>query len=251
MEHGDAIRDAEHRCHVVGDDHGGDLIPLAGIEDHLVDVPRGQGIEAGCRFVVHEDLGLQHQRSCEAHALAHAARQLSRVLLLSALEAECLELLGDDIPDLGVGLLGVFLERKRTVLLHRQRIEQCRELEHQAELPAELRQLLRAERQHVGPIDPDVAFVRAQEAHEVLDEDTLTGAGGTQDHVDLAALDVQIEVVQHQVRSERLREPAHTDLPARILLLRRRLADDLVRGRGVRHQVFPVPKIVNKMSVRK
>jgi hypothetical protein len=71
------------------------------------------------------------------------------------------KLLRDDVPDLRVGLLGVFAQRKRAVLLDRERVEQGGELEHEAELAAKLRQVLRVERHDVDAVDPDVTLVGA------------------------------------------------------------------------------------------
>jgi hypothetical protein len=49
------------------------------------------------------------------------------------------------------------------------------------------------QREHVGAVDEDRAAVGAQQAHEVLDEHALAGARRADDHVDLAALDVEVE----------------------------------------------------------
>ena len=43
----DPVGDLPHVLHVVRDDHRGDLITLADLEDHVVDVLGGEGIEAG------------------------------------------------------------------------------------------------------------------------------------------------------------------------------------------------------------
>jgi hypothetical protein len=51
-----------------------------------------------------------------------------------------------------------------------ERVEQRRELEHQAELAAEVAEGLGRQREDVGAVDPDRAAVGSEQAHEVLDE---------------------------------------------------------------------------------
>ena len=81
-QHADAVADAEGGGHVVGDDHRGHAEVVGGPADHVVDVLGGDGVEAGGRFIVEQNLRPVDQRPRQAHPLAHAARQLGRELLL-------------------------------------------------------------------------------------------------------------------------------------------------------------------------
>ena len=68
------------RVHVVRHDDAGHRVLLARPQDQLVDHVAHDRVQPGGRLVVEHQLGVQGQGPGQAHALAHAAGQLGRLL---------------------------------------------------------------------------------------------------------------------------------------------------------------------------
>ena len=72
---------------VVGDEQHGLALALPDLEQGLVHLELGVGVERAERLVHQEDLGLHDERAHQRHALAHAARQRAREAPAEAGEA--------------------------------------------------------------------------------------------------------------------------------------------------------------------
>src|SRR6266536_395628 len=83
------------------------------------------------------------------------------------------------------------------------------------ELAADLVQLARAELHDVPAVDPDLAALELQQAHDVLEEHGLACAEGPEHEGDLPLGDVAGDVLEDGLRSERLRQAADRDLDSR------------------------------------
>ena len=105
VEQADVVRHRAGGVDVVGDDQAGGVGLGVEVDDQLVQVGGAHRVEAGVGLVEQDDLGVEHQRTGQAGALAHAAGDLAGQLVLGAGEADQLHLLGDDRLDLGLGLL--------------------------------------------------------------------------------------------------------------------------------------------------
>src|SRR6202035_592106 len=118
VEHGDPVADPEGALHVVGDGQRGRLQAIVQVDDHLVDLRRGDGIEAGRRLVEEQDLRLVGDGAGEADAAAHAARELRRHLVGHSVQAHHRQALVDPGADLLRPHAGEPLQGKSDVLAH-------------------------------------------------------------------------------------------------------------------------------------
>src|SRR5262245_3562433 len=84
IEHDHAIGDLGHGLHVVGHDDSGRLLGALGLENQLVDDVAHDRIETSRGFVVEHHLGVECERPSQPDALALAAGELGRLLLLQA-----------------------------------------------------------------------------------------------------------------------------------------------------------------------
>ena len=87
-QHQDAIRQVDGLFHVVRDQHDGVAFLREDAQQFVLHAQAHQRVERRERLVHVEDLGLHHQRARDLGALQHAARQLVRIVVLEALEAD-------------------------------------------------------------------------------------------------------------------------------------------------------------------
>ncbi|MNX38675.1 hypothetical protein D3C86_690170 [compost metagenome] len=143
--------------------------------------------------------------------------------MLDAGQAHLRELVGHDLPDLALGLLGMAPQGEGHVLADVHRVEQGAVLEEHAELLADLVELPLLEAGDILAVHVNRTLIGLQEADQELDEDRLPGARGPDDDGGLAPLDVQGDVVEHLLAPEGL-----------VHVLER---DDRVRDYEVRHSI--------------
>ena len=77
--HGDAVGQAEGLFLVMGDEDGGDLDPALDGMQFFAQAHAQQGVQVAERLVQQQDLGFQHQRAGQRHALLLAAGKLRRI----------------------------------------------------------------------------------------------------------------------------------------------------------------------------
>jgi hypothetical protein len=186
----DAVRDDHGLGLVVGDVHGGDAEPLVDLGDLEAHLLAQQRVEVGQRLVEQQDVGLEHDRTREGHALLLAARELARVAVAEAFQLDHAEhrthFLGDD----GGGKLP-HLETEGQVLVDRHVRPERVVLEHEADAAPLGRDVGDA------PFaDEDVAARRGEEAGNGAQRGGLAAAGGAEQGHQLAVADDQVEPVQ-------------------------------------------------------
>ena len=81
VHHGHAVAGLGDHAHVVRDQHHGGAALLADALEQLDDLRLDRHVERGGRLVGDDQLGLGRQRERDHHALAHAARELVRVVV--------------------------------------------------------------------------------------------------------------------------------------------------------------------------
>ncbi len=108
----------------------------------------------------------------------------------------------------GVGLLA---HRCLDVLAHRERREECAALEHDAGAPADLAPDGVGRVGHLGAEHPDRAGGGTDQADDGAQEDRLAGAGAADDAQYLAPVEVEIEVLVHDMGAELGPQVAHLD----------------------------------------
>jgi hypothetical protein len=135
--------------------------------------------------------------------------------------------------------------RKRDVVVEVERAEQGAVLEQHAEEAAQLVELVLAAVGQVVAVDPDVPPVRPQQADQGLEEDRLAGAGGAEQHRDLACGQRERDVLPDDLPTERLGQSvdhdfdAHGHLPGRREYSRDNVPHTLLRHRPHRNGVPP------------
>ncbi len=138
MQHGHAIGDAEDLGDLVADHDRGEAELLVQLQDQVVNGVDENGVEARGRLVEEDDLGLVDEGPGDRHALAHAARDLRRVLVAHAGQAHLLELLLDAALDLACRQARLFPQREGDVVGHRHRVEEGPALEYDPVAPPDL-----------------------------------------------------------------------------------------------------------------
>ena len=174
------------------------------VPDEVVDGIDENGVEPRGRLVEEDDLGLGHEGPRDGHALAHAPRDLRRVLAAHLLEPHLLELLLDPLRDLRGPELRLLAQGKGDVVEDRHGIEQGAALEDHPVAPPHRLEGRPAQPRDVHPIHEHGARVRAHEAQEVLEEHGLAPAAPADDDHDLARGHVQIHALEHFLAAEGL-----------------------------------------------
>src|ERR1043165_1072892 len=197
----DAVADGEGRLDVVRDDDGRHVQLRLQVDDHLVDLLRGDRVEAGGRLVVEDHLRLEHDGAGQADALAHAAGKVDRQEVLGVRQVDELELLTHGALDLPFRHLRMLAQRKGDVLEDGHGVEECAALEEHPEFLAHAIQLFLGEIGDVLFLDDDASRVRRLEAEHVPQSDGFSGAGAAEDDEDFAAEDGEARAAQHLLRA--------------------------------------------------
>ena len=155
---------------------------------------RISGIESAERLVVEHHLGVRCERSRDADALLHAARELVGELVRDVVEANQPE----DLARPRVSFLlahSLDLEAERDVVDHAPMCEEPEVLEdHRDRTAAQLTQLPAIGAHHVVACDLDLARGRLDEPDERAHQRRLARAGEAHDDEHLALPDLQRDV---------------------------------------------------------
>src|SRR5439155_7889481 len=152
-------------------------------------------------------LGLGDECARDGDALAHAPRDLGRVLASHALEPHLGQRRLDSRRDLGGAQAQLLPEREGHVAGARHRVEQRAALEDDAVAPPDIVERAPVEAGDVRAIHEHTARVGAQETDQVPEKHRLTAAAPADDDRDRARGDVQVEPPQRLLPAERLDEP--------------------------------------------
>src|SRR6478735_88095 len=212
VEQADVVGHRPGRVDVVGDDEERRVDLRVEVDEELVDVARAHRVEARVRLVDEQDLGVEHEGPGEPGALAHAARDLTGELALGAGEADEVHLLGDDAPDLRLGLLRVLAQREGDVVVERHRAEEGTVLEEDAEELAHLVEVGLAQARQVTAVDDDRPGVGLEQPDERLEEDGLAGARGPEHDRHLPRGKREGHVPPDRLRTEGLGQTCDRDL---------------------------------------
>src|SRR5262249_4953809 len=143
VEHHHPGGDLGDSLHVVGHDHPGRLLGPLGLEDQLVDHVAHDRVETGGRLVVEHDFRADGQRPGQPDALPLAAGELGRLLRGDLQgQADLVEPLDDDPPDLVLHAVMVLAQAEGHVVEDREAVEQRGHLEQEAEPEPHLDQFL-------------------------------------------------------------------------------------------------------------
>ena len=194
------------------DEDGGAELPIE-LEEELVDLAPGLGVEVPGRLVGQQEPGPKQQGARQRHPLLLAARKLARPVREPVGQADARQHrrrpLGAEPPRLPQDE-----PRHHGVLERGELRQQVVELEDEADLPvAELRQPRGVHRRHVDAVEGDRAGRRGVERPQDLEQRRLADPRGADHRGHLAGREVEVEPPQHVDRPaamlESLRQTAH------------------------------------------
>jgi len=180
----------------VGDHDTGDPQGVVEQADQAHQDTHGDGVLAGERLVVHEDLRVQGNRPGQCDAALHAAGELVGHQLDGTAQPHRLQLHQYDVADHLLGQAGMHAQRERDVLEHVEIGEQRAALEQHAHLLAHVEQLAAREARQVVPGHPDLAPGGHQLGGDQAQQGRLATAGRPHDGRDLASRNGDIDVVE-------------------------------------------------------
>jgi hypothetical protein len=205
VEHRDPVRDRHRLLLVVRDQHGRDVDLVVQAAQPLAQLGAHLGVERAERLVEQQHARLDGERARQRHPLALAARELIRVALRVAAEADDAEQLGDPGVDARPRLLAD-LQPERDVVVHGHVLERRVVLEDEADLPA-----LRRHARGVVALDLDAAGVGRLEAGDDPQQARLARAARAEQRGQRAAGDLERDVVERDEVAEALGDLADRD----------------------------------------
>src|SRR5262245_10770344 len=161
---------------------------LVEASEQLHDLEGEIGVEVAGGLVRDDHLRPTGHRAGDADSLLLARRQSDRRVRLAAEESHDVERRAHAFLDLSAGCAGDY-ERQRDVVEHHAVVEQLMVLEHDAEPLAKAGNLPAGDPRRVLIVDHDGAARRALDQRDQLEQGALTGAGGSGENRELAALE--------------------------------------------------------------
>ncbi len=177
-------------------DHEGNPQVPRQVQDQLIELGRGNRIEAGRGLVQEQDLGVQRQRPGDGRPLAHAPAELGGHLVRGFLQAHGFELRLSNHLNRLFGQVRELLQDQRDVRPHRQRAEQGAALIGHADLLEHVEPVLALGGDNVDSIDQDRAAQRLLQTDHLLEQGGLAGARAAQNGEDLTRIDIEVDVAQ-------------------------------------------------------
>ena len=194
-EEGHGVADLADDGHLVGDDDDSDPGDVAHVAQQGEDLCGRLGVERTRRLVAQEHSGVISQSAGDADALTLTARQLGRVGVAAAFEADEFEEFLDAFAALRTRHAGE-LQRVADVIGGSAGIQEVRRLEHHADATASGAQRRTRQHRQIQAVDDDVALGGLLQGRQTPDERGLTRAGTADDPVDRTAIDVQVHPVE-------------------------------------------------------
>jgi len=189
-QHAHALAEGHGLDLVVGDVHGRDAEPLVQLVQRRPHGDAQLGVQVRQRLVHEERLRLAHDGAAHRHALPLAAGQRGGLALEVGLQAEHLGGVADPPVDLVLGGVAQ-LQAERQVLLDRHVRVQRVVLEDHRDVP-----VLRGQVVDDLLADRDRAAGNLLETRDRPQRRGLPAPGRTDEHHELAFLDVQVQVVK-------------------------------------------------------
>jgi hypothetical protein len=207
---------------VVRDHHQGCPLLTLEVDEQLIDLAGGDGIEAGARLVDEQQRRAERHRPREAGALPHPSRELGRHLVVVCLEPDLRQLVAGRAAHGSIRQLALMpAERKRHVLSHGQRVEQGGILKEKSHTLPDARQPPAVERRDLIVVHEHAARIGAHQPDDVPEGDALAGAAAAEEAERRRARNLERHVVEDTAVAERL-------------------GDRVKANGGVRHRDYPV-----------
>ncbi|CDZ89761.1 putative 6-pyruvoyl-tetrahydropterin synthase [Rhodococcus ruber] len=208
----DGVGNLTREADLVGDDHQGRTV-AGQVADHLEHLADQFGVERGGRLVEQDHGRAQREGAGDGDPLLLPTGQLFGVVVDLVADADPVEQFAGERLDLGAVAALRGDRRLDHVLEHGQVREEVEVLEHESDARPLTEDVPLAHLvQLVAPaavadefaVDADRAAVDLLEVVEGAQQGGLAGAGGAEDHRDLALADLQVDTSQDLEGSERL-----------------------------------------------
>src|SRR4051794_17240086 len=178
----------------------------------FVEIAGADRIEAGGRLVQEHQFRIERERARQRHALDHAAGQFrGKTVGDLRLQADHAKLGHHDLVEQPLRDLEIFAHRKLDVLPHRERGKQRALLEQDAPAALDGSALRGAGRVEIDAEHLDAAGEFRYQADDSAGQHGFAGAGRTDESKNLAALDVEVESVEHPRGAELHGDVANPD----------------------------------------
>ena len=204
VQHGDAGADAPRGAQIVRDDDARHTELLLHPQHEVVNDRGRDGIKTGRRLVVQQVFRPQRNGTRNADPLAHATRQVTRQLVGGVREIHEVERFMDASLQIRLAQLPLFAQAHRDVFADRHRIKQGRRLEHVADVGPQFIEVRARQQRNLLAVDDHAALVRRQQAHDVLDGDTLARSRVAKDDGNVALAHLEGKPVEDLLRPEGL-----------------------------------------------
>jgi hypothetical protein len=202
MHECNAVAQIDGLVDVVGDKQHRRAMPMAGAQQIVLQLGARDGIQRRKRLVEQQQRRLQNQGSRQRHATLLSARELARVKPCMGGKTQLLQQLHGRLLIL---LRGFALQRhgQQHVVDHRMPVQQCRCLEHEAQL--------RPRRCQFAAAQQDMPRLRPEQACRQLEQRGLAAAAAPQQAVKLSGPDLPVHAIHHG-RSSRVAESGLLEL---------------------------------------
>src|SRR3954468_23825866 len=197
-QHGDAVAGRIKAVEVVGYHENGQAQSALQGAHQLVEIAGADRIEAGGRLVQEHQFRIERERARQRHALDHAAGEVGRVAVRDfGFEAHHHEFGDHHLVEQFLRELEIFAHRKLDVLPHRERGKQRALLKQDAPAPLHAAALVGVRRIEIDAEYLDAARHLRHQADDGAGQYGFARAGRADEAEDLAALDVEVEPVEH------------------------------------------------------
>ena len=107
-QHNHLIGNCKGLVQIVRDHDAGQAQGIVQLANQACGCAQRNRVQAREGFVVHHQLGVQSNRSCQSHPPRHATRYFAGQQIASATQTHCFELHQDNVAHHGFGQMGVF-----------------------------------------------------------------------------------------------------------------------------------------------
>lgn len=198
----DIVTYLEHRVHIVGVYHGGDVELLGQIAYEFINKYGRIWVQAGIGLVTKKIFRAEGQCAGYADTLLHTSGKFGRIFVVAADDVHLFQTKLRPFPFLRNRPVGEKVHRKHHVLDYRCEIEERTALEQDSDILMEQFAAVFIHSHKAVTVVEDIPFVRLEKADEILQEHGLAAAALAYYHIALPGAENGIDIVQDDLVSE-------------------------------------------------